>query len=43
MRETHRSNVMRKLDLHSVSELVLYAVRNNLVQLKQGADLSQFN
>jgi len=41
--ETHRSNVMRKLDLHSVSELVLYAVRNNLVQLKQGADLSQFN
>jgi DNA-binding NarL/FixJ family response regulator len=32
--ETHRSNVMRKLDMHSVSELVLYAVRNNLVQLK---------
>jgi DNA-binding NarL/FixJ family response regulator len=32
--ETHRSNVMRKLDLHSVSELVLYAVRNSLVQLK---------
>ena len=31
--ETHRSNVMRKLQLHSVSELVLYAVRNNLVQL----------
>ena len=32
--ETHRSNVMRKLDLHSVSELVLYAVRNNLVRLE---------
>jgi DNA-binding NarL/FixJ family response regulator len=32
--ETHRSNVMRKLDLHSVSELVLYAVRNNLVKLE---------
>lgn len=31
--ETHRSNVMRKLDMHSVSELVLYAVRNNLVHL----------
>ena len=31
--ETHRSNVMRKLNLHSVSELVLYAVRNNLVQV----------
>jgi DNA-binding CsgD family transcriptional regulator len=30
--ETHRSNVMRKLDLHSVSELVIYAIRNNIVQ-----------
>jgi len=30
--ETHRSNIMRKLDLHSVAELVLYAVRNNFVQ-----------
>jgi DNA-binding CsgD family transcriptional regulator len=29
--ETHRSNIMRKLDLHSVSELVLYAVRNNII------------
>jgi DNA-binding NarL/FixJ family response regulator len=28
----HRANVMRKLDLHSVSELVLYAVRNKFVQ-----------
>jgi DNA-binding NarL/FixJ family response regulator len=31
--ETHRSNIMRKLDLHSVSELVLYAVRNNIVHV----------
>jgi DNA-binding NarL/FixJ family response regulator len=31
--ETHRSNLMRKLNLHSISELVLYAVRNNIVQL----------
>jgi DNA-binding NarL/FixJ family response regulator len=31
--ETHRSNIMRKLNLHSVSELVLYAVRNNMVQV----------
>jgi DNA-binding NarL/FixJ family response regulator len=31
--ETHRSNIMRKLDLHSVSQLVLYAVRNNIVQV----------
>jgi DNA-binding NarL/FixJ family response regulator len=29
--ETHRSNIMRKLDLHSVAELVLYALRNNLL------------
>ncbi len=31
--ETHRSNIMRKLNLHSVGELVLYAVRNNIVQV----------
>ena len=31
--ETYRSNIMRKLNLHSVSELVSYAVRNNLVQV----------
>lgn len=30
--ETHRSNIMGKLGLHSVSELVLYAVRNSIVQ-----------
>jgi DNA-binding NarL/FixJ family response regulator len=35
--ETHRSNIMRKLGLHSVSELVLYAVRNNIVQVTVGA------
>lgn len=33
--ETHRSNLMRKLDIHSVSELVLYAVRNNIVHIVQ--------
>jgi DNA-binding NarL/FixJ family response regulator len=33
--ETHRSNIMRKLGLHSISELVLYAVRNNIVQVVQ--------
>ncbi len=31
--ETHRSNIMRKLDIHSVSELVLYAVRNEIVHV----------
>jgi len=35
--ETHRSNIMRKLGLHSVSELVLYAVRNNIIQVTTGA------
>jgi DNA-binding NarL/FixJ family response regulator len=33
--ETHRSNIMRKLQLHSVSSLVLYAVRNNIVHVVQ--------
>ena len=33
--ETHRSNIMRKLQLHSVSSLVLYAVRNNIVHVAQ--------
>lgn len=31
--ETHRSNIMRKLQLHSVSGLVLYAVRNNIIHV----------
>ena len=30
--ETHRTNVMHKLDVHSVADLVLYAVRNSIVQ-----------
>jgi len=30
--ETHRANIMRKLDLHSISDLVRYAIRNNLAQ-----------
>jgi DNA-binding NarL/FixJ family response regulator len=35
--ETHRSNVMRKLGIHSISELVLYALRNNIIQTQVGA------
>jgi DNA-binding NarL/FixJ family response regulator len=31
--ETHRASIMRKLDLHSISDLVRYAVRNNITQL----------
>jgi DNA-binding NarL/FixJ family response regulator len=30
--ETHRSNIMRKLDMHHVTELVRYAIRNQIVQ-----------
>ena len=30
--ETHRSNIMRKLDLHSISDLVRYAIRNKIVE-----------
>jgi DNA-binding NarL/FixJ family response regulator len=31
--ETHRSNILRKLKLHSIAELVLYAVRNEIVHV----------
>ena len=31
--ETHRTNLMRKLDLHSIADLTRYAVRNNIVQV----------
>jgi DNA-binding NarL/FixJ family response regulator len=30
--ETHRSHVMNKLNLHSMSDLVRYAVRNEMIQ-----------
>jgi DNA-binding NarL/FixJ family response regulator len=30
--ETHRANIMRKLQAHSVTELVRYAVRNQIVE-----------
>ncbi len=29
--ETHRSNIMRKLDLHSASELTAYAIKKGLI------------
>ena len=31
--ETHRTNLMRKLNLHSVADITLYAVRNGIVQI----------
>jgi len=30
--ETHRANIMRKLEMHSVSELVRYAVRKHMIE-----------
>ena len=30
--ETHRSNVFRKLEIHSVAELVRYAIRNKIIE-----------
>jgi DNA-binding NarL/FixJ family response regulator len=30
--ETHRTNLMRKLHLHSVADLTRYAIRNQIVQ-----------
>ena len=30
--ETHRANIMRKLNLHSVTEVVRYAIRNQITQ-----------
>jgi two-component system NarL family response regulator len=31
--EVHRSNIMEKLDLHSIAELTRYALRESLIQL----------
>ena len=30
--ETHRANIMRRLECHSVSELVRYAIRNGIIE-----------
>jgi DNA-binding NarL/FixJ family response regulator len=30
--ETHRANIMRKLGIHSVSELVRYAIKNQIIE-----------
>ena len=30
--DTHRTNLMRKLGIHSVSEVVRYAIRNNMIE-----------
>lgn len=30
--DTHRANIMRKLDLHSLADVVRYAIRNKLIE-----------
>jgi len=37
--ETHRSNIMRKLGFHSIRDLVVYAVKNNMIQVQVPAPL----
>ena len=32
--ETHRTNIMRKLGIHSVADLVRYAVRNRIIEVR---------
>lgn len=32
--ETHRSNIMRKLNLHSIRDLVVYAIKNSIIQIE---------
>jgi DNA-binding NarL/FixJ family response regulator len=32
--ETHRSNIMRKLSLYSIRDLVVYAIKNNIIQIQ---------
>jgi hypothetical protein len=37
--ETHRSNIMRKLSLHSIRDLVVYAIKNNIIQIQMPAQV----
>jgi len=36
--ETHRSNIMRKLNLHSIRDLVVYAVKNKIIQIDTASE-----
>jgi DNA-binding NarL/FixJ family response regulator len=37
--ETHRSNIMRKLGFHSIRDLVVYAVKNDIIQVQMPSHL----
>jgi DNA-binding NarL/FixJ family response regulator len=39
--ETHRSNIMRKLDIHSIRDLVVYAVKNDIIQVQVSSSATQ--
>src|SRR6202795_2729964 len=39
--ETHRSNIMRKLSLHSIRDLVVYAIKNNIIQIQMPPQMSR--
>ena len=39
--ETHRSNIMRKLDFHSIRDLVVYAVKNDIIQIQVSTDVAR--
>jgi DNA-binding NarL/FixJ family response regulator len=36
--ETHRSNIMRKLSLHSIRDLVVYAIKNKIIQIEMSPE-----
>jgi DNA-binding NarL/FixJ family response regulator len=38
--ETHRSNIMRKLDIHSIRDLVVYAVKNDIIQVQVSSGIN---
>lgn len=37
--ETHRSNIMRKLKIHTIAQLVLFAVRNEIIHVERPASV----
>jgi DNA-binding NarL/FixJ family response regulator len=41
--ETHRSNIMRKLSLHSIRDLVVYAIKNKIIQIEMPTEVSKLN
>jgi len=41
--ETHRSNIMRKLGFHSIRDLVVYAVKNNIIQVQMPSQMENLS